>query len=248
MSKKAKHSETSKGKLLPWVTAILMVVGFAVLAAMYWNRNVVVSDIEIVGNSYSTSNEIEIAANVPLGIKPDSLDLEQVVLRVESLDYIKSVTPYIEPNGDLKLTVIERKPIAMLVKGKDEIYVDRDGVRLPILEGKIEDLPLVYGFRATQKRDTLNSESFNQIRDFLIGARSNEFGWATISEVAYSNEEGVIALSHENGVKLLFGTDNFDVKLRNWEAFYVDVIRTKGIQSMKQVDLRFKDQVVTREI
>ncbi|MEQ9264292.1 MAG: hypothetical protein RLN81_03675 [Balneolaceae bacterium] len=68
MSKKAKHSETSKGKLLPWVTAILMVVGFAVLAAMYWNRNVVVSDIEIVGNNYSTTNEIEIAANVPLGI------------------------------------------------------------------------------------------------------------------------------------------------------------------------------------
>lgn len=248
MSKKAKHSEEQKGKLLPWVTAILMVVGFAVLAAMYWNRNVTINNIEIVGNHFSTSEEIETAAAVPVGIKPDSLNLEQVVLGIEALNYVKSVTPYIEPNGDLKLTVIEREPIAMLVKGKDRIYVDEDGVRLSILEGKMEDLPLVYGFRATQRKDTLSSQSFTQIRDFLIGAKRNEFGWATISEVTYNNEEGVIALSHENGVKLLFGTNDFDVKLRNWEAFYVDVIRTKGIQSMKQVDLRFKDQVVTREI
>ncbi|HBX65194.1 MAG TPA: hypothetical protein DEG32_03250, partial [Balneolaceae bacterium] len=73
-------------------------------------------------------------------------------------------------------------------------------------------------------------------------------GWNTISEVVFDETDGVVALSHENGVKLLFGRNDFQTKLENWKAFYTDVIRTKGIQSMRQIDLRFTNQVVTREI
>ncbi len=248
MSKKDSHIETQKGKLLPWLTTILMILGVAVLAALYWNRNVTINEVEVTGTYFSTPEEIEQAANVPLGIKPDSLDLVALVARVEVLNYVKSVTPYVEPSGDLTLTISERTPMAVLVQGSNRMYVDEDGVRLTILENKTLDLPIVYGFGATAGMDTLKSNEFLQIRDFLVGARTNEFGWATISEVAYSTEEGVVALSHENGVKLLFGTNDFETKLRNWEAFYADVIRTKGIQTMQQVDLRFKNQVVTREV
>ena len=214
---------------------------------MYWNQNVTVSDVEIVGNYYTPAEEVLLAADIPMGIKPDSLNLDAVIKRVESLNYVKSAAPYVEPSGDLTLTIKERTPIAMLVKGSNRIYVDAEGVRLAIVEGKTLDLPLVYGFNATLNADTIKTESFRQIRDFLVNARENEFGWATISEVAYSREEGVVALSHENGVKLLFGTNDFGVKLRNWEAFYSEVIRVKGIQTMQQVDLRFTNQVVTRE-
>ncbi len=248
MSKKATDTKAQKGKLLPWGTAILMVLGIAVLAAMYWNRNVTINEVEVTGTYFNTPEEVLTAADVPLGIKPDSLDLTTMIARIEVLNYVKSVTPYVEPNGDLNITISERTPIAVLVEGSNRMYVDQHGVRLPILEGKTLDLPLVYGFRATSGIDTLKSDEFKQIREFLVGAKTNEFGWATISEVAFSAEEGVVALSHENGVKLIFGTNDFGTKLRNWEAFYVDVIRTKGIQAMQQVDLRFKNQVVTREV
>lgn len=232
---------------MPWITAILMVLGVAVLAALYWNRNVTVNELEISGNYFTPAEDIKSRANVPFGIKPDSLDLEALVTKLESLDYVRRVIPYIEPNGDLKLTIRERQPIALLVNKSDRIYVDAEGVRLPVLDGKTLDLPLVYGFRATAGKDTLKSNEFKQIRDFLVGAQINKFGWATISEVAYSTEEGVVALSHENGVKLIFGNNDFETKLRNWEAFYSEVIRTTGIQQMQQVDLRFMNQVVTRE-
>lgn len=224
-----------------------MVLGVAVLAALYWNRNVTISEIEIVGTYFSTPEEISLVADVPLGIKPDSLDLQTLIEKVEVLNYVKTVTPYIEPSGDLKITIVERTPIALLIKGSDRVYVDESGVRLPILADKTLNLPLVYGFDAKIRRDTLKSNEFKQIRDFLVGARLNEFGWATISEVAYSQKEGVVALSHENGVKLLFGINDFDTKLKNWEAFYAEVIRTKGIQNIQQVDLRFNNQIVTRE-
>ncbi|MAO63870.1 MAG: hypothetical protein CL666_02600 [Balneola sp.] len=242
MSKK----ESNKS-LLPWITAVLMVAGIAVLAAMYWNQNVTVQEIKVNTLTFTDYEMVKQSAAIPLGVKPDSLDLNNVVTRVEQLDYVRSVSPYIEPNGNLRLKVAERQPIAMLINGSDRIYVDAEGVKLPLLEGKTRDVPLVYGFR-TNQGDTLKSEAFVQVRDFLMRAKIDGFGWNTISEVAFDANDGVIALSHENGVKLIFGRNNFEIKLENWKAFYGQVVKTKGINKMQQVDLRFTDQVVTREI
>lgn len=229
------------------MTAILMVAGIAVLAAMYWNRNVTVQEVKVNDLEFTQYEDIKNAAAVPMGIKPDSLDLNEVTRRVERLDYVRKVIPYIEPNGNLRLNISEREPIALLVNGSGRIYVDAEGVRLPILENKTQDVPLLYGY-STSASDTIKSESFLQVRDFLMKAKIDRFGWTTISEVVFDENDGVVALSHENGVKLLFGRNNFEHKLENWKAFYSQVIKTKGIQSMQQVDLRFSNQVVTREI
>ena len=232
---------------MPWITTVLMVTGIAVLAALYWNKNVTVQDVQVNSLYYTSYEQVKLAADIPLDVKPDSLDLNAVVQRVEKLDYVRTVKPYVEPSGDLRLTVAERQPIALLVNGSDRIYVDAEGVRLPILEGKTQDVPLLYGYSAAST-DTIKTEDFVQVRDFLMRAKIDGFGWTTISEVVYDETDGVVALSHENGVKLIFGRNDFQTKLENWKAFYADVIRVKGIQSIQQVDLRFSNQVVTREI
>lgn len=237
----------SNTTLLPWVTGIMMVIAVAVLAAVYWTRTVTVDELDINALTFTEPEEIEAAASVPFGIQPDSLDIQAVVQRVEELRYVRSVVPYIEPSGDLRLTVSEREPIAMLIDGSQRAYVDAEGVILPILENKTRDVPLLYGY-SVHATDTLKDEPFSQVRDFLMKAKIDQFGWATISEVAFDPVDGVVALSHENGVKLLFGRNDFEMKLENWKAFYKQVVRTKGIQSMQQVDLRFSNQVVTREI
>tara|TARA_R100000541_G_scaffold43399_1_gene50660 strand:- start:1630 stop:2376 length:747 start_codon:yes stop_codon:yes gene_type:complete len=247
VSDKTTHNEVKKSKLLPWATAIMLIVGVAVLAAIYWNRNVTVDELTFSGNVITETEILTEAANVEFGVHPDSLDLSAIVEGIERVDYVKSATPYIEPNGELNIQIKERNPIALLIKDGNRVYVDAEGVKLPIFEGKTFNLPLVYGFNASTNSDTLKSEAFKQISTFLTEARQNKFGWITISEVAYNKEEGVVALSQENGVKLLFGSNDFRIKLENWEAFYTEVIRVKGIQTMQQVDLRFTNQVVTRE-
>ena len=247
MAKANENSTNKKGKLLPWATAIMLVVGVAVLAAIYWNKNVTVDSISFSGNELTEIDVLAQTAEVPFGIHPDSLDLVSIVNRLENIDYVEKVIPYIEPNGELNITVKERTPIALLIKDSERMYVDIYGVKLPLISGITFDVPLVYGFDLSNKKDTLKSEAFKQISSFLVDAQQNKFGWLTISEVAFNQEEGVVALSQENGVKLLFGSNDFKTKLENWEAFYTEVIRVKGIQAMQQVDLRFTNQVVTRE-
>lgn len=232
---------------MPWITTVLMVIGISVLAALFWNRNVTVQEVKVSGLHFTPYEQVKQAAAVPMDIKPDSLNLAEVVQRVKQLDYIRTVTPYIEPNGDLQLNVEERQPIALLVDVAGRKYVDSEGVQLPILEDKIQDVPILYGYSSLSS-DTIQTASFKQVSQFLQAARQDVFGWATISEVVFDEQEGVVALSQENGVKLIFGRNDFKLKLENWKAFYTDVLRTKGINAMRQVDLRFENQVVTREI
>lgn len=247
MTESTVNSTPKKGKLLPWATAIMLVVGGAVLAAMYWNRNVTVNEVSFSGNVMADTELLIKQANITMGFHPDSLDFATIVARLEKINYVKKASPYVEPSGALNIQIEERTPIALLMKDSKKAYVDAEGVKLPVLDGKTFDLALVYGFDASLDNDTLKNEAFKQISAFLVDAKENKFGWMTISEVAYNKEEGVVALSQENGVKLLFGSNDFKTKLENWEAFYTEVIRVKGIQAMQQVDLRFTNQVVTRE-
>jgi phage host-nuclease inhibitor protein Gam len=109
------------------------------------------------------------------------------------------------------------------------------------------DVPILYGFNAKPMKDTLKSEAFLAVRDFLTEMGKKQVSNATISEVAWTRDEGVVALTHENGVKLVFGKNDFKSRLRNWEAFYGEVIKTKGIAGMRAIDLRFRGQIITQE-
>ena len=246
MSEESTHS-TSFIARPALLTAVLIWVGLWVVAGFYWQQSLRVDTLRVSGIWFNQEADILEAAQIPLGIAPDSLNLEELKNRVMRLDYVKSVHPYIEPGGTLHLSVEERLPIALLVGGSVERYTDAEGVQLPVLTGKTVDVPLVYGFSSTRLTDTLKTTDFKQIARFLEEAKEHKFAWATLSEVAFDPKEGVVALSHENGVKLLFGTDSFTNKLANWELFYTQVIRETGIARIAQIDLRFNDQIITRE-
>lgn len=247
MSKKGTHTTSSK-RFLPWTAFIVLILGASVITAVYWKQNLTVNSVVVQGNYFTPSDDIIQEAGIELGVHPDSIDLAAMDLRIDELTYIFETSSYIDPLGTLKIVIKERYPIALLVHGNNEVYVDSYGVKLPILPGRQINLPLVYGFDTRLNSLPLNSDEFNQIRDFLLSAMRNPIGWTTISEVAYNPIDGVVALSHENGVKLLFGENEFDVKIKNWEVFYSEVISVKGINAMQQVDLRFTNQVVTREV
>jgi cell division protein FtsQ len=246
MSKQSTHS-TSFIARPALLTAVLLLVGLGVVAGFYWQQSLRVDTLRVSGIWFNQEADILEAAQVPMGIAPDSLNLEELKNRVMRLAYVKSVYPYIEPGGTLHLSIEERIPIALLVGGDVERYTDAEGVQLPVLTGKTVDVPLVYGFCSTRQTDTLKTTDFMQLARFLEEAKEHKFAWATLSEVAFDPKEGVVALSHENGVKLLFGTDSFTNKLANWELFYSQVIRETGIARIAQIDLRFNDQIITRE-
>lgn len=235
-------------KTASWFAAAIFLLGLAVLSGLYMEQNTTITDVEFKGNHFSTEDELSEAFKSPVGMYADSVDFRSLTEPLKALPYVQNVSMEMGFRGKLTLNVQERQPIGLIIDDGKSAYIDHDGIKLPDRLQKSVDVPLVYGFPVEPMADTLSSDSYLQVRDFLVSAKQNSFGWLTISEVTWSERDGVVALSHENGVKLIFGHDDFENKFSHWEAFYAEVVSRKGINSFKTVDLRFRDQIVAEEV
>jgi len=256
MTEQESHNEEPKGteettaknskNPLPWIAGAILVLGLAIVGGIYWSSTMTVQHIRFKGNHFVSKKALE-KVDVPVGMSPDSMDFGQIMQRFEQIPYVKRADISVEPSGNLLVTITERQPIAMLVDGNQKIFVDNDGVRLPLKLGNSIDVPVLYGFNTKPMDDTLDSKGFKTVANFLVQVQKRPVSNATISEVAWTKDEGVVAVTNQNGVKLIFGNGGFAKRLRNWEAFYGQEIKQKGIEKMRSIDLRFEGQIVTRE-
>lgn len=250
MKKNETHNETNTDpasagiRPLPWIAGALFVLGIAVIAGLYWNSVMKIHEVRFQGNYFVSAGELE-EIDIPTDVSPDSVDFIQIIERIEQIPYVKRADVSVEPSGKLLVTITERQPVALLSGNGQKKYVDGEGLLLPQVRGKAVDVPIVYGL--SSRRDTLNTESFRAVADFLDQVGKRPVSDATISEIAWTEEDGIVALTNQNGVKLIFGKHDFSSRLRNWEAFYSEIVKEKGMEQMRSVDLRFRGQIVTRE-
>lgn len=253
MSKKDSHISKKKSenrRPVTLIAGIVLVTGLAVLGGFYMEQNTRIDDVVFSGHYFTSENDLEssIAEITPVGMLADSVNFGELIQTVNQLPYVDEVDLTMGFRGKLQVNVKEHTPLALIVDGSKRSYITKGGVRLPVIPEKTEDVPLLYGFKSASLQDTLQTEAYQKVEEFLTAARDNEFGWITISEVAWNDREGVVALTAENGVKLLFGHANYETSLKHWQAFYREVISTKGIGAFSQIDLRFRNQVVTKEL
>ncbi|MEX0769367.1 MAG: cell division protein FtsQ/DivIB [Balneolaceae bacterium] len=246
---KARRSSADRGSVrrLAGFLSVVLFLGLAITAGFYWEQNSTIRDVRFTGYNFTSQEDLTASFEAPVGMHADSVNFMDLIRQVKTLPYVRDASVQMEASGSLTFRVEERQPLALLIENDQRAFTDSEGIILPLILEKQVDVPLLYGFQAPSVGDTLKSEAFLTVRDFLVSARSNKFGWATLSEVTYNQREGVIALSHENGVKLLFGSGDFGEKLRYWETFYAEVVRTKGIRNFSSIDLRFRNQIVTHE-
>lgn len=239
-----------KGRVagLLWAAAVLILLGTAVYAGLYLEKKTVISDVQFAGYDFTAERELVNALDSPVGVRADSIRFEKHFNQLKKLPYIKNVSVSMNYRGTLTFTVDEHEPLAMAVNNGERAYITETGEILPIVPEKVMDVPLLYGFSTSPSGQKITADSFGAVAEFLKAAKANPTGWVTISEISWDNSEGVIALSQQNGVKLIFGKTGFTEKFENWEAFYSQVIGVQGMDSLHTIDLRFADQIVTRTL
>lgn len=241
------HTTPFAGNPLPWVIGVLLIFGLAVAGGIYWNRTNKVTSIDITGLHYISKKDVREHLHIPVGTAADSLDYKVISQNIKKNPYVKDTRFHLSPSGTLTINITERTPIAMLVDGSKRIYIDQTGNRLKKHPGQTVNVPLLYGFSIKSKPDTLQTKAFKQTILFLDNLHQNKAADATISEVVWNANQGIIALTNTNGVKVIFGKGNFEKRLRNYNAFFRSIIRKEGINQFHSIDMRFEGQIVTRE-
>jgi cell division protein FtsQ len=228
------------------VLLLVAVIG-GISIGWYFNRMAHIKSIAVKGNYYTETSEILAKADIPMEVSPDSVSFLDAIHRIETLPYVKEAMLSKRPSGRLEVAVVERQPIGLLINGSSRRYFDEAGVVLPVVSGKKVDVPLVYGIGTNAIADTLKSTAFDQVRAFLLIAREDPVAASTLSEIAWTADEGIVALSTENGIRIVFGSMNLQEGIRNWNLFYTQVIAIRGSSAFSSIDLRFNGQVITKE-
>lgn len=224
---------------------IVLLIASVVTGVMYTSGRTVKS-VDVSELVFTQPEAVIQAAQIELGAEVDSVGYLDAIARVEKLPYVKRASMRLRPNGTLGILIEERQPIARLVSDGAQAMVDADGVMMPLITGVSVDVPVLHGFRV-QRGDTLKSAAFGIARDFLLAAASSQLAGITLGETTYDPREGVVALSSESRVRVLFGKEGFEERLRHWEAFYGQVVPQKGIARFTSVDLRYRGQIITKE-
>ena len=246
-SKTTKSESKRSGTRSGYAVFAVLLVAVAIILGFYWNQTTSITNIDIKGNYYTDKGQILKHANIPNGVNPDSIDALSVIMNIERLPYIKEARLTPNPPDKMVISVTERTPLALLLDGSKRAYVDEAGIQLPLVLTKSPDVPLLYGFSISPD-DTLKSEQFEMVRGFLQGMSHSKISNITLSEIAVTADQGIVVMTTDNGVKIIFGDESPAERLESWESFYKQLVPKIGINNLSEVDLRYKGQIITRKL
>ena len=127
----------SKGRIILMIVSLSIITLLIIILANNWRNKTYISKITIKGNITISENEILTAA----GLKADSTlnldELNELFIRdrVAKHPEIKKVVVSKEPPSELIIEVIEKKPIAIVIKSNEIYLVDEEQEIFPIKNG-----------------------------------------------------------------------------------------------------------------
>lgn len=229
-----------------WLALGVALITVSVVAAVSLTRESVIGSVEVSGLDRSTEQQVLRAARIPTGVPLDSAGILSAILRVERLPYVKRASVQTRVNGGVRIVVTERVPVARLRSDTGKAYVDADGVMLPVLAGRGENVPDLTGFRIAVG-DTLSTRLSRAALAFLLELPKHPLASVTLTDIHADPKVGVVARTAESGVDVRMGWDAFDVRLAQWDAFYSQIVPVKGIHHFRTIDLRYRDQLIAYE-
>jgi cell division protein FtsQ len=247
-----RQRERRHGRKVYWVFALLSAFAIAVwLGTMQWKDHLTVGGIIVEGEHILTKEEVVKLSQVSLKTKMYEVDLTGIEKNIVKNHFVKNVAVTRDAPGVIRISVVERTPIALLlVPGNNDLLsVDDEGYVLPHASSQsMFDLPIISGIdslagvpigQRTPQADVLAAidvlETAQRVRSELFHM---------ISEVRIHNGHDMVLYSADTGIPILFGRGDVVKKMVKLDAFWKKFIAEEGAQDIRYIDVRFDDQVV----
>lgn len=245
------------------VAMFFVVSGIAAVAvlAAEWRESAVGVKLDVRGLAITTREQIRKAAGISDTSNLASLDLLHIHDEILKNPFIKDVELTRDPPQTLQVVVTERKPIAMLLNVESEDWLlDEDGFVLPATKSStVHDLPVITGVSDGVHELTPGAKKLTpgirvvnvQVQkglQALKAIRSMDVELAHLfSEINLDHQRDLILYTMEGGVPVILGSPaRLTEKMRAFRAFWENVAMKYDPSSLEYIDLRWKEQVVTR--
>ena len=176
-------------------------------------------------------------------------DLKPKVLeeRVENNPFIKDAQVYRDLKGNLKINVVQSKPIArvLMASGKDH-YIDTEGTILPINAKHTARVPLLETAFNFNWQASLDETAYGRkVLQLLKFIEEDEFWQAQIAHIIILNNGDIELLPQVTKQKIEFGKpEKFEEKFQKLMIFYKEILPKKGWNLYSLVNLKYENQIV----
>jgi cell division protein FtsQ len=221
------------------------------LLGWQWQASVKMERIAVTGAQHAPPDTVRQLARVDSGTVMETIDANLVADRVTRHPWIRraDVTKQ-RARRTLLVTVTERTPAALAIDGKGDpaFYLDRHGYAMPIPDSTGYDVPLVRGLGADYH--PVRRLAPPALRQMLAALRSTGTD-PLVAELVVQPDSSVRLLTAPIGghdaLPVRLGNGRLPAKLRQLRAFAKQVLATSSDTKIAEIDLRFDEQIVTRE-
>jgi len=211
-------------------------------------RGLEIRDVQIQGVRHVSKQEVLERLALRNGIALHEINLSYLAERLRTIAWIKEATVERLPLHTLRVTVLERKPAAIVLIGSDHYLADDEGALLTRL-GERDDpaLPLLTG---ADLKPLLVGELHvrHTVQSSIELARAMAHTVEGRVEINLSNPMNLVASM--KGMRFQFGSDGL---IDQWNRFQMvkAAFRTAAFESKKrdggEIDLRYDNRVIVRE-
>ncbi|MBV6479624.1 MAG: Cell division protein FtsQ [Ignavibacteria bacterium] len=250
-----------RGRLYILLTVILLIF-VSLLLSISWRGKEPVQKITVIGNYSIPREDLLFAARLNDSlISNEEINIDLIQDRISKHPEVKKVFVSRENPEELKIEIVEKRPVAIL-NGENEIkLVDDEPDVFPLkVSQKIYDLPVISGVRmdnSINQKSKYNKEDLRLALYIILNAyKESKYLYNSISEINLSDSEKVIVYLSEDSspVYLPRGKNKnisdaeyrggLDYKMKVFDSY----IRSLGDNHLKEnvqyVDLRFSNQII----
>lgn len=174
-----------------------------------------------------------------VGTTITEVPIYEIERKIESLNDVQNAEVYINMEGMLHIDVIQKKAIVRISpkEGKD-FYMDSEGSIFGLSENYTEHLLIANG-------NIQDSTDYMTVLDLAKHISSDSLWNAQIVQIYLKDNKEIELVPRVGNHTILLGDiTNYQEKLRNLYLFYEKGVNQVGWNDYKEINLKFRNQIV----
>ena len=170
-------------------------------------------------------------------IEKVELDLKKLEKSINSNPMIEKSEVFVSVDGVLKAVVKQKTPVGRVFSGSGSFYIDYQGGVMPLSDNFTARVPIISG--------EINKENREDLNKLLRFVYDDEFLKKNIIGIQILTNGNLKMLNRNFDFEIEFGKPkNFEMKFKNYKAFYQKAVLDSSLYNYKRINLKFKQQVV----
>jgi cell division protein FtsQ len=183
-----------------------------------------------------------------LGKKITDLNVSIIEQKLNHNDFVQSAQVYTDMNGNMKISVNQRRPILRILKADgSSFYLDEHSLKMPISQAFTAHVPVATGniYEAYKTRDSMHSQVGVELNKIATYVDKEAFWKAQIEQIFVTVESEFVLVPKVGNHTILLGTaENMEAKFEKLMVFYKEGLPRVGWDKYTTINLKFKDQIV----